>query len=127
MLVKKELLYKHDLFNETFEISEDYDLWLKILIDEEIGFIEDNLIIKYAGHNQLSTKFHSMDYWRLKSLVNILQSREISHIKENLLLDQIHKKSMQLIQGYIKYLNHEKVLEIENILSSLDRRPALDS
>ena len=57
VLLRKELLETVGVFDETLPACEDYDLWLRILVREEIEYIEDQLITKYGGHaDQLSIK-----------------------------------------------------------------------
>ena len=66
-MIKKELLEEMKGFDENFVVCEDYDLWLKITSQYEVGYIKEPLITKYGGHNdQLSQKFSAMDYFRGK-------------------------------------------------------------
>ena len=83
VILSSELFFKHGMFNESFVVCEDYDLWLKILSTEEIGFLPEFLVNKYGGHeDQLSTKYPAMDYWRIKSLMQLLsQPLDISHLQ----------------------------------------------
>ena len=45
-------------FDESLPVCEDYDLWLRILMKEEFGFIDQPLTFKHGGHaDQLSKSF----------------------------------------------------------------------
>ncbi|MCF6331352.1 MAG: glycosyltransferase [Sulfurimonas sp.] len=78
VLISQEILkqVKNDdgVFDESLEVCEDYDLWLRVAYENEIGLIDEKLITKYAGHeNQLSFRYWGMDRFRVKSLEKLLQ------------------------------------------------------
>ena len=44
-------------------------MWVRITSKEEVGFLDNPLVVKYGGHNdQLSKKYWGMDRFRIKSL-----------------------------------------------------------
>ena len=53
---KKELLEEMKGFDENFVVCEDYDLWLKITSQYEVGYIKEPLITKYGGHDDQLSK-----------------------------------------------------------------------
>lgn len=117
VMMKRSLCLEHGLFDESFVICEDYDLWLKILSKEEVGFISEDLILKHGGHDdQLSTRYLAMDYWRIKALVNLLKKAELSAEQIIQVNDQIHKKSSLLKQGYLKHNNSQGLDDLEELL-----------
>lgn len=119
VLMKRELGSQFNFFNEEMTICEDYDLWLKILLNEEVGFISDYLINKYGGHeDQLSTMYDAMDYWRVKSLINILNEKHTDdEVKRKLIKDEIEKKSSILLKGLQK---HNQIQRYNELLSLLN-------
>lgn len=120
VILKRELFLKHQGFDKNFVVCEDYDLWLKILLTENIAFISTPLIEKHGGHaDQLSTKFVAMDYWRIKSLVNLFKSPCASETQKELIKNVILKKSELLLKSYIKYENQKNFDEIQNELASI--------
>lgn len=119
VIMKRDLFNQHGQFNESFVVCEDYDLWLKILATEEVGFLSDYVTNKYGGHtDQLSTQFVAMDYWRIKSLVALLQSNPSADKKE-LIVAEIKKKAPILLKGYQKHQNLEHYQEIENLVATI--------
>lgn len=123
VLMKRDLCVEHGLFDESFVICEDYDLWLKILAREEVGFISEELIKKHGGHeDQLSTRFHSMDFWRVKSLINLV-STNLSEEKKLLVNEQIKKKVALLKSGYLKYQNAQGLKELLDLVEHLSIPP----
>jgi glycosyltransferase involved in cell wall biosynthesis len=102
-MIEKRFFSQLDGFREDFEVCEDYDLWLKVTAREEVGYVTEPQIIKYGGHDdQLSQKYHSMDIWRVKSLLDILSYSELSDKDRELTEMEILKKLRILKLGYQK-------------------------
>jgi glycosyltransferase involved in cell wall biosynthesis len=121
-LIHKDLFWEMGGFREDFPVCEDYNLWLKIFSQNEIGFINEPLIKKYGGHeDQLSTKFKAMDYWRVISIVETLQlnSDKLSDVERSFAIEVLRNKTEILINGYQKYGQLEKVTEITEILTGV--------
>ncbi len=108
-------------FDEEFIVCEDYDLWLKIMAHTPIGFINEPLTIKNGGHDdQLSTKFPAMDYWRIKSLVNLYKKNDqLNEEVKGLIRNIIIKKSEILLPGYIKHKNTKAYEEVAQMLKQI--------
>ena len=120
VIIRRDLFVEHNGFDNNFVVCEDYDLWLKILANEDIGFISDPLIKKHGGHaDQLSTKFVAMDYWRIKSLVNLYKAQSLSEEKKELIKNVLLNKSELLLKSYIKYQNKKSFDEITNDLAGI--------
>lgn len=117
VMLKKELLMKMGLFREDYPCCEDYDLWLKITSQNDVGFIDDFLIEKYGGHkDQLSQKYKAMDYWRVKSIDWVLNNIELNTDKKQAALDGLFNKCKILIKGYEKHGNtNEHYREVKSI------------
>lgn len=116
VIINKEIFQKIGSFNEDYVVCEDYDLWLRITAQYDVGFIEEPIIKKYGGHSdQLSTKYFAMDYWRVKSLSQLIDSPHISENEQTLLLQTIIEKSTILLNGYKKHENLENYDEIDKL------------
>ena len=60
-------------FDENIPCCEDYDLWLKITAQCNVGLLAENLVTRYEGHHdQLSHSFFAMDRFRIYSLCKLL-------------------------------------------------------
>lgn len=115
VIMRRELSEEKGHFDEEFVICEDYDLWLKILSTEEVGFSDEYLITKYGGHeDQLSTRYPAMDYWRLRSLAKLALLPELNPEKRLLVLEEIKQKAPILLSGYLK---HQKLQEHQEIMT----------
>ena len=114
VIMNRNLFLKHGPFDESFTVCEDYDLWLKILSHEEVGFLPEFVTNKYGGHeDQLSTQFVAMDYWRIKSMIALLRTN-IDQSKKDLILNEIKKKAPILLKGYLKHQNLERFREVSD-------------
>lgn len=119
-LMRRDLFLEHGGFNEDFVVCEDFDLWLKVLTSEDVGFVPDDLIRKYGGHeDQLSTKYVAMDDWRIKSLINLMQAPRTSSLHKEMIREILKRKAEILIKGHEKHGQLEKVEELKNLLQNL--------
>lgn len=110
ILLKRSVFDKHGLFDETLPVCEDYDMWLRILAFEETGYIETPLIIKYGGHSdQLSRKYHSMDKYRVMSLMKIYKNENINKIKKEAIRTILLNKTKILLNGAMKRDNKNDI------------------
>lgn len=120
VLMKRELCLEHGCFDERFLVCEDYDLWLKILAKEEVGFIFQDLIKKHGGHaDQLSTRFKWMEHWKVKTLIGLITTANLSQDQEIQVQEQIKKKTAMLMSGYDKYENTEGKRELLELLKKI--------
>lgn len=115
-LIKKDIFEDVGYFDESLEVCEDYDMWIKIASKYQIKVLDKPLIIKNAGHeNQLSFKHWGMDRFRVQSLVKNLH--ELKDEKQKLLVkNEIIKKSTLLLKGARKHNRYEMIEKYENIL-----------
>jgi glycosyltransferase involved in cell wall biosynthesis len=74
-LLHKSIFEAIGLFNENLAVCEDYEFWLRLLLQEEIGLVQEKLVIKHGGHpDQLSTTTWGMDRFRVQALINLIES-----------------------------------------------------
>jgi glycosyltransferase involved in cell wall biosynthesis len=108
-MLKRSLFERMNGFREDFPACEDYELWLRITRDQDVGFVSEPVQIKYGGNpDQLSLSTKAMDYYRAKALVQFLDGREARLVAETLM-----KKCEILARGFLKYPNTERMREIE--------------
>ena len=120
VLLRKELLETVGVFDETLPACEDYDLWLRILVREEIGYIEDQLITKYGGHtDQLSIQTRYLDLYRLQSLVKLIKSPRLSNTQKMQIEKEIEYKSKIILAGAKKHENYFVINQYNQILSNV--------
>ncbi len=101
--IKRELFDEVGLFDESFEVCEDYELWLRITRRYPVGFSPQHLVIKYGGHaDQLSRKYYGMDRWRVKAMLPFCDDPKVVEVAL--------KKCEILLQGAKKH-NNQAILE----------------
>src|ERR1700691_1724517 len=60
-------------FDESMDAAEDYDLWLRILIDHEAGLLDQPLVTRRGGHrDQTSATTPALDRFRILALTKLL-------------------------------------------------------
>ena len=100
----RSLFESYGAFDESLPVCEDYDLWLRITPHEEVGLIEEKLIIKYGGHpDQLSRSEPAIDRFRVFALIKLLTSGKLSAQQTELLVDELKEKLTILKKGAVKH------------------------
>ena len=103
VLFRKNILDHVGWFDDQLPVCEDYDLWLRITAEYRILFIDDPLIIKYGGHDdQLSHGVEGIEFFRIKSLENLLERSELSTDNRILSIQMIIKKYNIYLNGLVK-------------------------
>ena len=103
VLFRKNILDHVGWFDDQLPVCEDYDLWLRITAEYRILFIDEPLIIKYGGHDdQLSHSIESIEFFRIKSLENLLEGSELSTDNRLLSIQMIIKKYNIYLNGLVK-------------------------
>ena len=120
-VIRRSTLDEVGLFREDFPVCEDYELWLRITHKYPLSFVEEALVIKHGGHDdQLSFKFHSMDYWRVKALLPFLKSARDEDSKQAVQAE-LKRKCHVLLKGFEKHGNlGSQYSEVAEILSRLE-------
>lgn len=117
VMLRKSLLDRVGLFDESFVVCEDFDLWLRITSVEAVGFLQEALTIKHGGHeDQLSLQHHSMDLWRLRALAKHINSLHLDNSKKIALKESISEKAQILLKGFKKHNNYVHLEEVQNYL-----------
>ena len=81
VLIHKKVLKDVGVFDETLQVCEDYDLWLRITSKYSVLFEKELLIVKYGGHkDQLSKVKEGIEQFRIQSLEKILA---LNHLTED--------------------------------------------
>jgi glycosyltransferase involved in cell wall biosynthesis len=79
VMLRRSLFDIVGLFDEDFPVCEDYDLWLRICCRYPIHLIKKSLVVKEGGaRDQLSASRKGMDRFRIKAMLNLLESGRLS-------------------------------------------------
>ena len=108
VFIKKEVFDDYGFFDESLEVCEDYDMWIRITSKEEVGFLDIPLVVKYGGHDdQLSKKYWGMDRFRIKSLEKNLKNNWFTAKQKKCVLNILIKKLSIISNGAKKRDNEE--------------------
>ncbi len=87
-------------FDENLPACEDYDLWLRIAVQEPVHLLNEPLVIKRGGHaDQLSHRFWGMDRFRVHALSKLLDSGTLSLEQRAQAVATLQAKCAILVQG----------------------------
>ncbi len=122
VMIHRSVFEKIGYFDESFEVCEDYDLWLRIARVYRIGLLKEKLITKYAGHeDQLSFKHWGMDRFRVKSLEKLLKIEQEEE-KTEMIEDLLKEKYTLLLKGAIKYDKIHDTLRYRKKIEEFNKR-----
>ena len=80
-------------FDESMHAAEDYDLWLRILIDHEAGLLDEPLVTRRGGHpDQTSATTPALDRFRILALTKLLADHRISPERRNAVVEVLAEK-----------------------------------
>jgi glycosyltransferase involved in cell wall biosynthesis len=75
VMLKRSLFEELGSFREDLEIAEDYELWLRLASRHPVGYIDEALTLKRAGHGgQLSEKYSQIEIFRLRALRDLVEA-----------------------------------------------------
>lgn len=99
VMMKKNLFNIVGLFDETLLSCEDYDMWLRINCQYPIFLIDTPLIVKRGGHFDQLSSMHSLDKYRIKSIIKLVNSNLLSENQQKAAVKILKKKCHVYAQG----------------------------
>ncbi len=129
--VSRKLFERYGMFDEDLPACEDYDLWLRVSAQENVGLIRKQLNVRNAGHgDQLSQKYPGMDRFRIYSMIKMLKSGKIDDaVKVEKTRETALRKSRILMAGANKRGNGDYASRVGQIIADLEseRYNSIDS
>ena len=99
-MMRRELFERFGGFREDLEIAEDYELWLRITTEHPVGYVEEPLVIKRAGHaDQLSEKYGQIEIFRIRALLVNLEEGRFRGEQRALAAKQLNRKCLIYANG----------------------------
>ncbi|MFC1646367.1 glycosyltransferase family 2 protein [Candidatus Omnitrophota bacterium] len=110
VMVKRELLEKVGLFDESLPCCEDYDFWLRVSVKFPVLLIDKPLTLKDGGRpDQVSSIYaRGMDKFRIKSIKRLLEENSLDRQQRALALSELEKKCRIYGEGCIKHGRKEE-------------------
>ena len=115
VMLTRELFDEHGGFDNELPVCEDYDLWLKIASQHEVGRIDDCLVTKHGGHgDQLSSSVRAIDRYRVYVLHRLLANSVLTQEQREIVVEEISRKLGILRKGALKHAP-ETAVQYESI------------
>ncbi len=116
VVMYKNIFNEVGYFDENMPVCEDYDLWLRILIQYDVGLLDQKLVTKYGGHSdQLSTTYWGMNRFRVQSLQKLLAHPILTPCQISSVLQVLIEKLGILAKGFA---NRKKFDEASKFIKS---------
>lgn len=116
VLLRREILDEVGGFDEALPVCEDYDLWLRITARAKIGFIDEVLVEKYAGHgDQLSYSLPAMDRFRIFALCKLLINSHVESVRVEMVKTELYRKLEVLRIGGTKRNSRQLLTVLEEL------------
>lgn len=126
VIMRRQLFFDLDGFDESLPVCEDYDLWLRASARVPVGLVASPLVIKRGGHaDQLSRRFWGMDRFRVAALVRLLASGSLSGSRRAAVLEVLQQKCAILAVGARRrgrYEEAERYLDLARVVGSEVRK-----
>ena len=116
-MLTRDLFERVGGFDERLPVCEDYDLWLRIAVNQPVPLIDDALIIKRGGHvDQLSRAMWGMDRFRVLALQKLLRSG-LDDVRRDAAIDVLTRKVEILALGARKRAKRSEAQAYEELLA----------
>ncbi len=103
VMMRADLFRSSGGFDEQMTAAEDYDLWLRILIDHEAGLLDGALVTRRAGHpDQLSAMTPALDRFRILALTKLLAGDRLSLARRASVVEVLAEKCRIYAGGLVR-------------------------
>ncbi len=100
VMIRAELFRSSGGFDEHMTAAEDYDLWLRILIDHEAGLLDEPLVTRRGGHpDQTSATTPALDRFRVLALAKLLADNRLSPARRTSVVEVLAEKCRIYARG----------------------------
>ena len=100
VMIERELFIAAGGFDESLEVCEDYELWLRLARREPVGLLDEPLVVKRGGHaDQLSHRHWGMDRFRVAALAGLLALGGLSAGQHTTAAATLRRKCAVLARG----------------------------
>lgn len=102
-IIRRDAFHAAGGFDEDLRAAEDYDLWLRILIEHEAGLIDEALVTRRAGHpGQLSATVPALDRFRILALTKLIARADLAGARRAAVGDALSEKCAIYAPGLMR-------------------------
>ncbi len=117
VVIKREIFFEFNGFDEAFLACEDYDLWLRLSVKYPVYLLPKKLIIKRAGNwEHQSAKITHLDKLRIESMLNLLNNNQLNNYQKELLIKELIYKTSIYLKGLLKRGKYEEAERYKEIM-----------
>ena len=117
VILHRELLERHGIFDDALPVCEDYDLWLRLTAYHPVLLLNEKLMTRHGGHSdQLSRKPWGIDRFRVQSLQKILSEENLRSCDRMAAVRMLRKKCEILIKGFQNRGKIKEIRDYQNII-----------
>ncbi|HYA34755.1 MAG TPA: glycosyltransferase family A protein [Candidatus Binataceae bacterium] len=116
-IISADLFRDVGRFDEDFAAAEDYDLWLRILVDREVGLLDEYLVTRRAGHPGQLSSAPALDRFRILALLKLLGDERVVGERRKSVVETLSSKCVIYARGLARRGRGEEALLFERIAS----------
>jgi glycosyltransferase involved in cell wall biosynthesis len=80
-------------FDPDFPACEDFEFWLRIVPDHQVGLIPKAYLVRYGGHpGQLSMRYAAQDRFRIRAIALLLERNKLDPARRALAFEALEEK-----------------------------------
>lgn len=102
VMMRRRLFDIKGMFDESMTVCEDYDLWLRISSTMPVYLIDKPYTVKFGGHEDQLSKYHSQDKYRIQSLNRLLKQGTLTHAQRKAATAVLKEKCLIYGNGCMK-------------------------
>src|SRR5215472_3014506 len=100
VVIETDLFRELGGFDAMMRAAEDYDLWLRILLGQQVGLLKETLVTRRAGHcDQLSATVPAIDRYRILALAKLLVCGQLTGPKRRATAEVLAEKCRIYAKG----------------------------
>jgi glycosyltransferase involved in cell wall biosynthesis len=123
ILLHRSILQQVGLFDVSFPVCEDYEMWLRISSRHPILFLEEPLIIKVGGHaDQLSQSLWGLDRYRVQAMIKSYSSGDLTPQLATWTARQIAEKARILASGFTNRKKWAEAGEFQDMVQAWSKK-----
>jgi glycosyltransferase involved in cell wall biosynthesis len=103
-------------FDEQLRAAEDYDLWLRVSAEHDIGFCPEKLTQKHGGHKDQLSAERGLDRYRVLAMEKMMTHSRLKPVYRERTLEQLLRRYELLVKGFRKHGHHEQADQFQQRL-----------
>ena len=108
LMIEKDFFNELGGFDEQLRAAEDYDLWLRITAENDIGFCPQALTQKHGGHADQLSGERGLDRYRVLAMEKMLNHPRLKPEYRDRTLEQLIRRYELLEKGFRKHGHEEE-------------------